>query len=160
MPPGAIDGRGPVGEHVKLGSILCVLLMWGASATAQTVVDGDTIKLDGTMYRLWGIDAPEQNQSCGDWQAGAEATRTLFGLMSGHTIACSPKTTDRYGRTVALCRADGADLGAAMVRMGMAWAFLRFSLDYLPEEAAARNEALGIHARDCMPAWTWRARRK
>jgi endonuclease YncB( thermonuclease family) len=28
-------------------------------AGAQTVTDGDTIKLDGTTWRLWGIDAPE-----------------------------------------------------------------------------------------------------
>jgi hypothetical protein len=25
----------------------------------QTVVDGDTIKLNGTTYRIWGIDAAE-----------------------------------------------------------------------------------------------------
>ena len=28
------------------------------------VIDGDTIKMDGTSIRLFGIDAPEKNQIC------------------------------------------------------------------------------------------------
>ena len=28
------------------------------------VIDGDTIKMDGTRIRLFGIDAPEKNQIC------------------------------------------------------------------------------------------------
>jgi hypothetical protein len=50
-----------------------VLAIIGNAARAQTVVDGDTIKLDGTRWRLWGIDAPETHQSCADgWPAGLE----------------------------------------------------------------------------------------
>jgi endonuclease YncB( thermonuclease family) len=104
------------------------LLMLALPAAAQTIIDGDTIKLNGTTYRLWGIDAAENHQSCADgWPAGTEATKALAGLMAGKTIACEAKTTDRYGRTVAICRANGQDLGAAMVRDGMAWAFTAHS---------------------------------
>ena len=39
-----------------LGALLALLAM---PAAAQTVVDGDTIKLDGTTFRIWGIDAAE-----------------------------------------------------------------------------------------------------
>jgi endonuclease YncB( thermonuclease family) len=35
---------------------------------------GDTIKVDGATYRLWGIDAPELHQSCPD---GFPAARQL-----------------------------------------------------------------------------------
>jgi len=38
-------------------------------AAAQSVTDGDMIKLNGTTYRLWGIDAPETKQWCGDYPA-------------------------------------------------------------------------------------------
>jgi endonuclease YncB( thermonuclease family) len=62
--------------------------VFASSATAQTVVDGDTIKLNGTRYRLWGVDAPESAQWCGDYPAGALATGTLEKLMKGKTIAC------------------------------------------------------------------------
>lgn len=40
------------------------LVVIAGSAAAQTVVDGDTIKLNGTTWRLRGIDAPEFHQSC------------------------------------------------------------------------------------------------
>ena len=81
-------------------------------------------------------------------------------LVHGHTITCEQRTKDRYGRIVALCRADGRDLGADMVRAGMAWAFVRYSRDYVTQEQRARAEGLGIHAHDCTPAWEWRAQQK
>jgi endonuclease YncB( thermonuclease family) len=140
--------------------ILIALLAAACPAAAQSVVDGDTLKLNGTTYRLWGIDAPEGVQLCGDWHAGSEATRALASLMHGRAIVCEPKATDRYGRTVALCRADGVDLGAEMVRRGMAWAFVRYSHDYVPQEAAAKREGKGVHAYACIPAWEWRVRNR
>ena len=64
-------------------------------------------------YRLWGIDAAETKQACADgYKAGEEATAYLKDLLkSDAPVACSPKTTDRYGRTVAICVARGNDLG-------------------------------------------------
>ena len=135
-----------------------ILATWPAAA--QSVVDGDTLKLGGATYRLWGIDAPEIHQLCGDWPAGKEAARTLAALMQGRTVVCEAKTTDRYGRTVAICRADGADLGAEMVRLGMAWAFVRYSSDYLALETAAKKAQSGVHAQACTPAWEWRANQR
>ena len=67
-------------------------------------------------------------------------------LMRGRKITCEVRVTDRYGRTVALCRADGRDLGAAMVSAGMAWAFTRYSSDYVSQERAAIGAGIGVHA--------------
>lgn len=36
-----------------------IALLLATPADAQTAVDGDTLKLDGTTYRIHGIDAPE-----------------------------------------------------------------------------------------------------
>lgn len=56
--------------------LLVSVVLLGAPAAAQTVTDGDTIKMDGITYRLWGIDAPETKQDCADgWTAGRRATR-------------------------------------------------------------------------------------
>lgn len=130
-------------------------------AAGQTIVDGDIIKLNGTTYRLWGIDAPESQQLCADgWPAGRAALSFLRDLTRNKAVACDAKTTDRYGRTVAICRGDGIDLGAAMVAAGMALAFLRYSSDYVREEAAARTAKLGVHVHDCVAAWEWRSRQK
>jgi len=116
---------------VKVWLVLVLLAAAAAPVAAQTVTDGATVKLNGTTYRLWGIDAPESKQWCGKWPAGPIATAMLEMLIKGKTVVCEPKTTDRDGRTVAICRADGEDLGRAMVQLGMAWAFVRYSRDYV-----------------------------
>jgi endonuclease YncB( thermonuclease family) len=47
-----------------------------------------------------------------------------------------------------------------MVQLGMAWAFVRYSRDYVDQEAQARAENLGVHAYKCEPAWDWRAHQR
>ena len=144
-----------------LRTIVFALVVASLPGVAQTVTDGDTIKLDGTSYRIWGIDAAETKQLCADgWPAGRAATTHMRELVHGRSVACEYKTKDRYGRIVALCRANGRDIGADMVLAGMAWAFVRYSRDYVTLEQQARAEGLGIHAHGCTPAWEWRAQQK
>lgn len=137
-----------------------LLVLVATSAAAQTVVDGDTIKFDGTTWRLWGIDAPEMVQTCGDWNAGVTAAYALAGLMRGKVVTCERKDRDRYGRSVGLCRAHGRDLGGGMVALGMAWAFTRYSSDYVELEKAAIASRLGVHGHNCEKAWDWRGRHR
>ena len=102
--------------------------------------------------------APELAQACPDgWPAGRLAATRLQALTAGRPIVCQEKDRDRYGRIVAICRASGEDLGAIMVREGLAWAFVRYSRDYVDEYAKAAAERRGVHAHDCLPAWEWRA---
>lgn len=135
-------------------------LLASASVSAQTVIDGDTLRIDGQPFRIFGIDAPEKAQWCGDYPAGVLSAQALEKLVQGGKVSCEPKGTDRYMRTLAVCRVDGVDLGKTMVRLGMAWAFTRYSQDYVDQEAIARQERLGVHAHDCVPAWDWRAGRR
>ena len=142
-------------------AIIFVASLWAWPAAAQAVVDGDTIKLKGVTWHLWGIDAPENKQLCGTYPAGAQATGTLAKLMRDKTITCEGRGTDPNGRMmIGLCRADGDDLSAAMVRLGMAWADVQYSRDYVELEKKAKTENLGVHAHDCVPAWEWRAQKR
>lgn len=86
-----------------LASLAAVALFtMPAAAESVRAVDGDTLELDGTAYRLWGVDAAETRQKCADgWPAGAMASRALFNLMAGRAVTCEPHTKDRYGRVVA-----------------------------------------------------------
>ena len=140
------------------GLVLTLALLIVLPAAAQTVTDGDTLKFGRERVRLWGIDAPEIHQTCPDrWLAGIEASRKMRELVKGHELICENRGYDRYGRMIGLCRADGVDIQAAMVRAGMAWAFVKYSSDYVQEEARAKADRLGIHAHGCEPAWAWRA---
>jgi endonuclease YncB( thermonuclease family) len=95
--------------------IAALMLILAVPAFAQTATDGDTIKLNGTTWRLWGIDAPEARQTCADaWASGRQATAALRGLIEGQAVACELRGHDRYGRSIGLCRAAGKDLGAEL----------------------------------------------
>ena len=142
-------------------AIALIALLLAMPAAAQTVVDGDTIKLNGTAFRLHGIDAPETNQACADgWPAGRAALTYLRELMQDKAITCEPRATDRYGRTVALCRADGVDLGGAMVSGGHALAFTQYSAQYIAQESAAKAAGRGLHAHECLAPWMYRTQQR
>lgn len=138
LPGGAPTPKGPTGTAV--------------------VSDGDTLRVAGTKVRLFGIDAPEKSQSCGDWACGAAARARLIELVEGRDVTCVTRDIDKYGRTVATCRAGGDDLNATMVSEGLAWAFTRYSSDYVADEEAARSAHLGIWQASAAEApWDYRA---
>jgi endonuclease YncB( thermonuclease family) len=150
---------------LPLRLLVCAALAFpaapGASAeTVVDVVDANTLKLGETTYRLWGMDAPDPEQTCARaWPAGREASAALAKLVADKTVQCEEKGRDREGRTTAVCAADGADLGAAMVRDGMAWADLATTRAYVVQEARSTAEYRGVHGHHCKTAWDWRARK-
>ena len=128
------------------------------------VIDGDTIAVNGTRIRLEGIDAPEAGQTCrrrllGWWACGTEATAALAALVEDKPMRCEPRGLDRYGRTLGVCFLGDQDINAWMVRNGHAWAFVRYSRNYVTEEAEARARRLGIWQGEATPPWEYRAQR-
>ena len=114
-----------------------------AKIPQAVAIDGNTIKMDGTTYRLWGIDAPELDQRCypQGWRAGIVAARALAAMIERRPVICEAKAQDSYGRTVALCRVGGRDLGAAMVVSGMALAVTADGGDYVEQEVQSEAGA-------------------
>jgi len=113
------------------------------------VIDGDTIRIDDVYVRLFGIDAPESEQTCKDrqgelYRCGLLATAVLEEEVGGRSVTCFPIETDHYDRTVATCEVAGRDLGDAMVRRGYAIAYLRYSSKYEDAEIEARTAKRGI----------------
>jgi endonuclease YncB( thermonuclease family) len=119
-------------------------------AGVATVIDGDTIDIHDVRIRIEGIDAPESSQTCtrGDetYRCGREATFALDGLIAHHIVTCTQTTTDRYGRMVATCDVEGADIGRWMVQHGHALAYRKYSMMYVPDEDQARAAKLGLWA--------------
>lgn len=134
-----------------------------AKPSRAVAIDGNTIRMDGATYRLWGIDAPELDQRCypRGWRAGIEAARALAAMIERRPVTCEAKTQarDAYGRWVALCHAGGRDLGAAMVVSGMALAAAGNG-EYAEQEERARQARVGVHAHACLAPWEWRAQRQ
>jgi len=113
------------------------------------VVDGDTLDVGQTRVRLEGIDAPETAQTCrtatGEiWACGKVSAAFLRALVRAKDVACDSTGTDKYRRTLAICFQDGDSINEAMVRAGMAWAFVRYSKEYVAVEADARARKVGV----------------
>jgi len=79
--------------------------------TGAIAVDGDTLKLHGQLYRLWGIDAPERGEP-----GGSAATRALRAIIARQRLTCDVLDTDRYDRPVVRCSLpDGSDPACILV---------------------------------------------
>lgn len=150
----------------KILRALCALALLAATPAGAEVriVDGDTLEIDGTVYRLHGIDAPEAGQRCTradgrPWDCGKAAAERLRALTRGRPARCIPRAADAYGRVIARCLAGGRDLAETMVAEGLAWAFRRYAQDYLPAEARARAARRGIWQGAAQPAWEFRRAR-
>lgn len=121
----------------------------GELAGRAKVIDGDSLSLDGTEIRLFGIDAPEARQICTNragsaYRCGREATRALRRLIAGRRLTCQVETLDRYGRSVSRCTAGGVDLNLKMVEMGWAVAYRSQALEFSAAEEAARAARKGL----------------
>jgi endonuclease YncB( thermonuclease family) len=152
----------------SFGALRLSVLVLGALASgaiparADEVIDGDTLEVEGQRMRLFGIDAFELGQTCLDaagqpWHCGAAAKAGLAELVQGQAIACTVIDDTREDGYIARCTVrDDVDLGAYMVRAGLALADPEASQDYVDEEAAAKAAAAGAWSGTFNPPWEWR----
>jgi endonuclease YncB( thermonuclease family) len=130
-------------------------------AGRASIIDGDTIEIRGQRIRLFGIDAPEAGQTCRDsqhneYRCGQKAALVLDARIGDGVVTCERKDTDRYGRTVSICRVYGEDLGAWMVGLGWAVASRAYTTRYGPAEDLARTRRAGMWAGTFTPPAEWR----
>lgn len=148
-------------KHILLLAVAFLLSTTGSLLAEVRVIDGDTIDVAGERIRLWGIDAPEGAQRCthdgAAYDCGHNATEALVAILGGLEPTCEPRDRDRYGRTVAVCRARGIDIGAEMVRQGWALDYGRYSHGaYEHQEREAKAAHRGVWAGQVQPPWEWR----
>jgi endonuclease YncB( thermonuclease family) len=148
-----------------------VLLVMMTLALAQpalvgraSVVDGDTLEIQGQRIRLWGVDAPEGSQTCLDaqgrpWPCGRRAAFALSDFLGQRTVYCQPRDVDRYGRMVAVCSVGGVEVNRWLVEQGWALDFTRYSRGhYQATQEIARLHRRGIWQGQFEPPWEWRRR--
>jgi endonuclease YncB( thermonuclease family) len=151
---------------VRWGTILGAIFAAGMAVAGPdgriAVVDGDTIRVGGETVRLFGVDAPELDQTCrrpgGEvWRCGDWARGEVRRIFDGRRASCDPVDVDQYGRTVAICSVDGYDVGGTLVANGYARAYLRYSDLYLETEKAAVVAGRGIFGSDMAAPEDYRA---
>jgi endonuclease YncB( thermonuclease family) len=111
-----------------IAAVLIVAATPGFAAQA-TITDGNTLILDGVIYRLDGIDAPQTDQTCVDdkgasWTCGIEARDRLREHVGQRDVRCTDRGADSNAgkRRVGECFAadEKTSLNQWMVREGWA----------------------------------------
>lgn len=129
------------------------------SGTVVRIVDGDTLDVlvanRPVRVRLAQIDAPERSQAF-----GARARQALSALAFRRVVTVADVGVDQYGRQLGTVYVAGANINAAMVDRGMAWAYRWYltdrSLIRLEQQARAAHRGLWI---DPAPVAPWLFRR-
>lgn len=148
-------------EHRNLTVSLALIIAFLApSATAEvrgmpTILDGDSLELEGQRFDLFGIDSPEPGTICrkenGDsFDCGRIATTALLDLTAGIEVICTPKDQTAPEEPLvipALCTAGGFSLNRNMVHTGWAHADRSVTDDYVGTESEAKAAKRGL--------WRW-----
>lgn len=93
---------------------------------------------------------PTRSTICiAEWNAGRAAIKNLEQLTTGRVVDCEYRGRDEDGVPLAVCRADGRDIGSDLVRAGYAWSNGPQSHDYVLDEGLAMSRFQGVHARGC-----------
>lgn len=104
------------------------------------MIDGGTLVVAGRTVRLWGIEAPAAEQICTttagrSWPCGKHVRDQLRAAVQEDEVICQPKAPG-----IELCRIAGLDIGALLVKEGLAKA----RGDYQEIEARARAARAGL----------------
>lgn len=123
--------------------------------------DGDSGRChtaDGERHRvrLAGIDAGEVapftrcRQRPNVWACSAQARATADRAterarqLAANGARCTVQSRDRYQRIVATCTVNGRDLGAILVREGLAISETNYGDPYRQQESEARERGRGM----------------
>jgi len=127
------------------------------------VVDGDTIHIGKIKYRFHGIDAPEMSQICKQNNKGIKcgvlSKVKLVEKINNQKVNCKKITTDRYKRIVAECFVNNESLSSFLVKNGYAFAYRRYSKQFVEDENFARKNKLGLWAMEFQYPWDFRRKK-
>lgn len=125
------------------------------------VISGDTLQINGRYFRLYGVDAPENNQSCADstgrsYRCGSQATAWLRSWLQNNELECRVMQKDSKGNMVGTCSLGAYDLGAALVNAGWAVAYVKYTDVYVPYQLQAQENRNGLWQGEFYMPWDWR----
>ena len=84
------------------------------------VHDGDSVVVERERLRLRGVDAPELRGRCPYETALAKRARDRLAQLLSGSYRIERHGFDRYGRTLVSITVNGQDVGAMLVKEGLA----------------------------------------
>ena len=125
-----------------------------------SVIDGDTLRMQGRVVHLYGVDAVEGAQSCRyggvRYPCGVMATAHLVELTLGQDVLCKGMDKNRSGELLANCRIGGKALNALMVASGWALANTKETAHYVSLQERAKESKVGLWRGEFVRPWVWR----
>jgi len=128
------------------------------------VVDGDTIKMDGKIIHLFGVDAPEIEQQCRiyrvAWPCGERAGVILSRLIAKKPVRCDIVSNNKTAEDAPLqahCyNYENVNLNSAIIGAGMAVPVLKQTRRYVSAGYSAQIQRLGLWSGRFIPPALWR----
>lgn len=110
---------------------------------------GDRLRIGGSLVKLDGIEAPEDDQLCArpdgrTWRCGATARDTLLREVRGRRISCKLTGKTTGAAQLASCTADDKDIAEELARGGHVFATKALFSGYGPAEDEARQARRGL----------------
>ncbi len=130
------------------------------------VTDGDGLRVSGYNIRLAGLDAPEWDQWAkhqhGYWfRHGKLVKSKLIKAIGGKRVQVKVEGYDKYGRVLGSVTRNGKDVGARLVRNGLAISAYEDKYKHIEHEARnARRGMWGYDAAYDPRAWRHGTRRR
>lgn len=159
--------------HRLLGCCAALLLTafagsmsWAQDAALMrgpaTVLNASHLEVAGQRFKLYGIDAPDVDETCEnaehkEYPCGVEARDELGRLVNGQTVICQPRGPNQINEMLALCTIGQTDLARAMIDAGWAVADRGRTLYYENAEEKARTAKHGLWQGRFVPPPNWRA---
>ena len=151
--------------------------LWGVRRTAPaqvlspftgdaTVRSANAVEIGGLVIGLYGIDAPDGEQTCQRNQhvfaCGVVAEGALIRKIIGHPLTCELKRVPADERIYGICSVpdDAASLNAQMVNEGWALANPDHTIQFVPLEESAQASRVGLWQYEFVTPSEWRQGRR
>ena len=124
------------------------------------VIDGDTIVINKEKIRFANIDTPELKQICSlddlEIFCGNLVKIILIEKIGQAIPKCEKEGVDQYKRTLAECFVNGESLSTFLVRSGYAFAYRKYSDQFIKDEEFAKERKLGLWSMKFEYPWDFR----
>lgn len=154
----------------RLAAAMFIAIFMGECALARAeeitgpakVLAGDLVEINGRRIRLYGVDAPDMDQTClskkrEEYKCGDHARRHLAVMIGNLPLTCKGEAKDENNDLIAVCQIRWLDVNENIVFDGWALAYRQHGDEYVRAELAARARHQGLWKGSTfvMP-WEWR----